>query len=294
MKILFIGTVEFSLNALEKLIDIQADVVGVCTKKSSNFNSDYADLTPICNNNNIPYQFVNDINSEDNISWIKKLNPDIIFCFGWSALIKEQLLNLPKLGIIGYHPAQLPYNRGRHPIIWALALGLKKSASTFFFMKKNADDGDILSQKEFQILFKDNAKSLYSKVTKIALKQIEIFVPQLEAESFIKIKQNHSISNTWRKRSARDGIIDFRMSSIAIYNLVRGLTKPYIGASIFYKEVEIKIWRVEIIELNNSENIEYGKILDVQNDIITIKTYDNAIKIIEHNFINLPKIGEYL
>ena len=52
------------------------------------------------------------------------------------------------MGILGYHPSLLPFNRGRHPIIWALALGLKETGSTFFFMDENADTGDIVSQKK--------------------------------------------------------------------------------------------------------------------------------------------------
>ncbi|MBD3842642.1 MAG: formyl transferase, partial [Campylobacterales bacterium] len=58
MKILFIGTVEFSYKALEKLIELKAEVVGVCTKDKSNFNSDFADLTPLCKENKIPFKFV--------------------------------------------------------------------------------------------------------------------------------------------------------------------------------------------------------------------------------------------
>ena len=53
---------------------------------------------------------------------------------------------------MGYHPAELPYNRGRHPIIWALALGLKSTASTFFYMKEGADDGDIISQEIVKLI----------------------------------------------------------------------------------------------------------------------------------------------
>ena len=60
------------------------------------------------------------------------MRPDIIFCFGWSRLIKEELLKIPKKGVVGYHPAMLPKNRGRHPLIWALALGIKTTGSTFF------------------------------------------------------------------------------------------------------------------------------------------------------------------
>ena len=293
MKILFVGTVEFSYKALEKLIELKAELVGVCTKDKSNFNSDFADLTPLCKENKIPYKFVDDINSKENIEWINTLNPDIIFCFGWSNLIKKELLNLPIMGVIGYHPASLPQNRGRHPLIWALVLGLNQSASTFFFMQEGADDGDILSQEEFEILYEDDAKSLYNKVSKVALNQIENFLPKLQNNSFQRIKQNHDKANIWRKRGKADGKIDFRMTSNAIYNLVRALAKPYVGAHIEYKGQDISVWKVEEINFDKN-NIEFGKVLENDDNTITVRTYDKAIKIIEHDFKELPKVGEYL
>jgi methionyl-tRNA formyltransferase len=293
VKILFIGTVEFSYQALIKLIALDADIAGVCTKEKSKFNSDFADLTPLCRKNNIPFKFVDDINSVENINWIKNLKPDIIFCFGWSNLIKKELLTLAPMGVVGFHPAALPQNRGRHPLIWALALGLKQSASTFFFMDEGADTGDILSQEYFDILYEDDAKSLYDKVTSIALKQIEDFLPKLQNNSFQRIKQNHNKANTWRKRGKNDGKIDFRMTANAIYNLVRALTKPYVGAYIEYKGEEISVWKVEEINFDE-KNIEFGKVLENDGTRITVKTYDKAIRIMEHDFKELPKVGEYL
>jgi methionyl-tRNA formyltransferase len=293
MKIVFIGTVEFSKKALQKLIDIDAEVVGVCTKEKSNFNSDFTDLTSICNKNSIPYKFVTDINSIENINWIKTLNPDIIFCFGWSSLIKKELLILAPMGVVGFHPTKLPENRGRHPLIWALALGLKESASTFFFMDEGADSGDILSQKQFNISDIDNAQTLYKKVVDVALIQIEDFVPKLQNNTYERIKQNHNLANTWRKRGKTDGKIDFRMSSEAIYNLVRALTKPYIGAHIEYKGQDISIWKVSIVE-SSQNNIECGKVLKSDNNKFTVKTYNGAIEILEHDFNELPEIMEYL
>ena len=100
-------------------------------------------------------------------------------------------------------------------------------------------------------------------------------------------------SNIWRKRTKIDGQIDFRMSSNAIYNLVRALTKPYVGAHINYKGKEIKIWKVEIAK-NKKNNIECGKILNTSKNKITVKTYDGAVIITHHEFLKKPNIGEYI
>ena len=112
MKIFFIGTVEFSKITLQKLIELKANIVGVATKAQSKFNSDFVNLTPLCENHKIQSKIITDINSPEAISWITSLEPDIIFCFGWSSLLKTELLNLAPMGVVGYHPTELPKNRG--------------------------------------------------------------------------------------------------------------------------------------------------------------------------------------
>jgi methionyl-tRNA formyltransferase len=293
MKVVLIGSVEFSLRSLEKLISINVDLVGVCAKELSPFNSDFSDLKPLCDANAIPCLYVDDINSNDSVEWIENLNPDVIFCFGWSYLIKKRILNIAPMGVIGYHPAKLPKNRGRHPLIWALSLGLEKSASTFFFMDEGTDSGDILSQVDFEITYQDNARSIYDKVIDIALLQIESLVSKLTRNNYTRIRQNEQESNIWRKRNELDGEINFRMSSKSIYNLTRALTKPYIGAHIKYNEKNISIWAVrEIHEV--PKNIEPGKVLNSDDKTFVVKTYDGAVEIIAHDFKDIPRIGEYL
>ena len=185
MKIVFIGAVKFSESCLKCLIEMNVDIAAVCTLHESSFNADHVDLTPLCNKNHIPVSYTSDINSEDSINWIKSHDPDIIFCFGWSRLLKKEILNIAPLGVIGYHPAALPKNRGRHPIIWSLVLGLAKTASTFFFMDEGADSGDILSQELVNIDFHDNATILYRKIIETALKQIEHFYPKLLSNHYL-------------------------------------------------------------------------------------------------------------
>jgi methionyl-tRNA formyltransferase len=295
MRIAYIGSVIFSAKLLEKLISINANVVGVVTKNESTFNSDFFDLSFLAQSNNIPFHYTSNINSSESVSWLKELNPDVVFCFGWSNLIKKEVLNISRLGVIGYHPTLLPYNKGRHPLIWAKILGLKKSGSTFFFMDEGADTGDIISQKEFIIDFEDNANVLYNRLIEIALFQIEDLHSDLKNGSYIRLQQDTTKGNTWRKRVKKDGLIDFRMNSFVICNLVRALTKPYVGAHVEYKEAEIKIWGVELSTYdNNNDIIEPGKVLSIIENKIEVKTGDSSIWLVDYEFKELPQVGTYI
>ena len=271
MKVVFIGAVQFSAKCLEVVYNSSAKIVGVCTLKESLSNSDHQDLLPIAKNFDIPCFYVEDINSESSVDWIKNKQPDVIFCFGWSRLLKKKILDIAPLGVVGFHPAALPANRGRHPLIWALFLGLKKTASTFFFMEEGADSGDILSQEEITIDSNEDAMSLYQKVTQTAHSQINDFIPLLENRSYIRTKQDNGKANYWRKRGVKDGEIDWRMSAKSVYNLVRALTRPYDGAYFTKDGEEIKVWKVEVLKDENQENIEPGKILRTEGSNVVVK-----------------------
>lgn len=296
MRIVFIGTVEFSYNALNILVQNSFEVVGVISSSNTLLNSDFKDLTPICEKHKIPIKYVSNINSIENIEYIKSLNPDVIYCFGWSRLIRSELLNIAPYGVVGFHPAELPKNRGRHPIIWALVLGLTQTGSTFFFMDEGADSGDILSQKTITIEQDDNARSLYDKITQTAVDQILGFTKAFVEGKYERKQQNHSLANVWRKRSKKDGKIDFRMSAMSIYNLVRALTNPYLGAH--YEDdngSEYKVWECVVNnEIADIEHYEYGKVIAVDENAFTVKCGEGAIKIIQHEFETIPKLGSYL
>ena len=77
MKIIFIGAVKFSRIILQKLIDLDAQVVGVCTKEKSEFNSDFEDLSFLCKKNEIPFRYLGKNILKDDCDWIKSFNPDI-------------------------------------------------------------------------------------------------------------------------------------------------------------------------------------------------------------------------
>jgi methionyl-tRNA formyltransferase len=293
MRIVFIGAVEFSFKALRHLISLEAQIVGVCTLKASEFNADHVDLRPLSEAHAIPSFYVEDINSNETLDWIRDKSPDVIFCFGWSRMIKKDLLSLPPLGIVGFHPAALPANRGRHPIVWALVLGLENTASTFFFMNDGADSGDILSQEEIIIASHDDARTLYDKVVQTAMVQITKFLPLLAKGTSPRIKQNESLANVWRKRGYADGQIDWRMSAQSIHNLVRGLGLPYAGAHFLLDGNEIKVWKTTII-LDSKKNYEPGKVISCTSGIIVIKCGEDAIALLDTEPKLKENIGPYL
>tara|TARA_B100001094_G_C18106325_1_gene758583 strand:- start:117 stop:998 length:882 start_codon:yes stop_codon:yes gene_type:complete len=278
MRILFIGAVKFSEKMLLKLISIQAEIVGVITLQKSAFNTDHHDLTSICKEAGIPVKYSENINSSGDLNWIKSKKPHVIYCFGWSRLLKTSILNVAPLGVIGYHPAALPKNRGRHPLIWALVLGLEETASTFFFMDEGADSGDIISQYPVKIESYDDAGTLYKKITKVAQKQVVEITESLKKGSFIRTPQNHKKATYWRKRSKIDGKIDWRMSSKSIHNLVRALAKPYAGAHFDFENKIIKVWAADVIK-SIEGNIEPGKVISSDLSGTIVKTGDHYIKL---------------
>lgn len=294
MRIIYIGAVDFSQHCLRVVLGNQGRVVGIVTTKNAKNNSDYSDLTPIAVENNIPIHYCKNVNNNETIEWIKDKMPDIIFCWGFSQLIKAELLSIAPQGVIGVHPALLPQNRGRHPLIWALALGLKESGLTFFGMDEGADSGPILSQERFSIEDNDDAATLYARVKELATKQISLFLPALTAKTAKFIEQNPAAASYWRKRSHKDGVIDWRMSVSAILNLVRALSQPYPGAEFRYKEQSITVWKARRYVGPVPENTEPGKVMKIAEDRPVIKCHDGAIVLIEYEPQFMCTVGDYI
>lgn len=295
MKVIFIGCVESSAIFLKALLEEKADIVGVITKSESKFNSDFRDLSDIAEQNKIPYFYVKSINDDQTYEFIKGLNPDVGFCLGWSQLIKKELLDMFPKGIIGFHPAALPQNRGRHPLIWALALGLDETASSFFILDETADTGKVISQERIPILYEDNARTLYDRVMGTAKIQLRELWNDICSNSVHIIEDKEQKGNTWRKRGKDDGKIDWRMSSRNIYNLVRALSEPYIGAHFTYNGYDYKVWEVKELEDIVYKNIEPGKIVEEKEDKqFVVKTGDGLIQLICYDKKFTPQVGEYL
>lgn len=295
MKALFIGSVQFSaklLNVIKKNSNIE--LVGLVTKQKSTFNSDFVDISLEFESSSRPDTFYfKNSNSEEMEKWIADKKPEVIFCLGWSHLLPQSVLNVPQL-TVGYHPASLPANRGRHPIIWALCLGLPETSSTFFEITATADEGDILSQQKVTIKPDDYAADLYERLEDVAEVQLEKLLNDLVQGQLKPIKQDEQHSNYWRKRQKLDGKIDWRMSAKSIYNLIRALAPPYPGAYFTHNEIEFTVLKSQILSGKDFENRIPGEIINILDGKPVIKTGDDLVLLEKLNSnIDLNK-GDFL
>ena len=296
LRIAFIGCVESSRVALKALLSLTpslCEVVGVVTMRSNRINSDHEDLSVIVSPD-IPLLYVEDAPSDaQQAEWLRALMPDLIFCVGWSRLLGNDVLCVAPRGVVGFHPAALPANRGRHPLVWAIALGLTQTASSFFLMDAGADSGPLLSQLPIDIAAEDDATSLYSKVLALLPSQVESIVLGMSSGSLVPQSQDGSRATYWRKRSADDGRIDWRMDSSSVRNLVRALVRPYPGAHFVYQGREVKVWKCTESEAG-APNVEPGKVLDVFGRRITVRCGGGSVCLIDHELDTLPSSGDYL
>ena len=298
MRIGFVGCVESSQVALKALVASgmsDYEVVGVITKKKSLFNNDFVDLSHFCDEQSIPYFHYNRHSDDAVERFMRDLKPDVIFCIGWSHLLRTNFLKIANHGVIGFHPAKLPSNRGRHPIIWALVLGLKETASTFFKMEEGADTGPVVSQVDIEIRPNFSARRLYDEILKAVSFQVPRIAGDLVDGSLKYAIQDNSQSNAWRKRTSRDGIIDFRMAAEDIHNLVLALSEPYPGAAVNFRDEQYLVWKSALCFEEYPRNFEPGRVLGVEKDVILLKAAGmSAVYLWQKGLSEQITEGEYL
>lgn len=277
MKIIFIGGVQFSHTILETILNENFPVEAVFSYDESKkkFYSDYASFDDITKHHKIKHIKVMNINDKDNVELIKKIQPDLILVIGWSQLLKDELLKIPTIGVIGSHPTELPKFRGRSPISWSIIKGLTESALTFFYITPGIDDGDILSQEKFQITSNDDATSLYETMTQLGKKMILQSLPLLKSSTAKRTPQNPiDFIENWPKRTPEDGKINWSKTAKEIHTLIRASTHPYPGAFTFLHGSKITIWKSTLLKCQ-SEGI--GKIMNIDDDGIHVGTGNNVL-----------------
>ena len=246
MKIAFIGGVKFSHGILSTILENKKNVSIVFSyeeNKKKSF-SDMVSFDTLTDKYQINHIRVDNINDKNNVKVLKEIKPDVILVMGWSQLLKSEIIKIPKYGVIGSHPTELPKFRGRAPIPWAILKKLKESALTFFYIQEGIDNGDIILQKKFAVTSDDDASSLYEKIIHIGKEMVIELLLLLESEKLMGKKQDSKMFlENWPKRTPEDGRIDWKLPAEEIHRLIRASTKPYPGAFTFFKNRKITIWK---------------------------------------------------
>ena len=243
-------------------------------KKKKNY-SDFANFNEISKKYNVLHKQVDKINDKKNVELIRSLQPDLIFVMGWSQLLSDELIDIPKIGIIGSHPTELPKYRGRAPIPWTILKNLTQSALTFFWINPGTDEGPIENQKFFKIDQSDDASSIYKKIIDIGKNMILEDLELIESGELRKIPQDQTkFIENWPKRQPDDGKINWSKSSSDIHRLIRASTHPYPGAFTYFGKKKIKIWKATI---SSDKSKGIGRIMEITDDKIKVGTADSSI-----------------
>lgn len=235
-------------------------------------------------------------NYEDDIS---NLKPDIIFVVGWSQLVSDKIIKSAKIGVIGFHPAKLPKDRGRSVLAWQISEGYTKSAVSMIWIDSGVDTGNIIGQKDYNINYNDNIRDVLDKVYDICLDLTETYYPIILSGNNISLAQDTIKATYRRKRNKRDGIIDWNKNSFEIYNLIRAITEPYPGAIAYYKYREWLILNGYEYKVNEIYKDELpGTILEFKlNKGMVVKTKDEGILIdkvkIDNKYIAKNELQKY-
>src|SRR6185295_13788641 len=242
------GAVEFSRECLSSLLRIHAPLVGVISlpPRLAGRHADYADLAPTALGAGLESVASGDVNGPEVLAALRRWAPDVLLVLGWSQLLKGPLLAAPRLGTIGSHPALLPKNRGRHPVIWQIINGEKESGLTLFWLDESADRGPLFLQERFPLDADEDAGTFYAKMTRVAVNMMPEVVRLLESGNPPRLPQDDSQATSLRKRSEQDGWIDWTRPASEIHALVRALTHPYPGATSFFGEQPVVLWKSRV------------------------------------------------
>lgn len=221
-----------------------------------------------------------DVNSPQTVAAVAAVRPDAVFVVGWSQLVREELIEVPPLGVFGMHPTLLPKHRGRAPLPWTILSGLARTGVTLFqIVDPTADSGPVLDQIEVPVAADETATSLYEKIRAAHVELIRRCVPALAEGRAERRPQDDRRASSWPRRTPGDGIIDWDVRAAYLYDFVRAQTRPYPGAFTFAGEEKIVVWRATPVALE--EHRPAGTVVSRSGAGVVVACGDGALVLLE-------------
>ena len=264
MRIVFMGTPDFSVPALKALVEAGHQVTAVVTQpdKPKGRGKD-VQMTPVkiqALEYGIPvYQPVK-VKTPEFVEVLKKEAPDAIVVIAFGQILSKEILDLPKYGCVNIHASLLPKYRGAAPIQWAVIDGEKETGVTTMMMDVGLDTGDILETKVIPLDPKETSGSLFEKLSEAGGPLILSTLEKLEKGTL--------------------GDINWTMSATAIERLIRGLN-PWPSAYTFYNGKTLKIWDADVLEEAVPTDAVPGQVLQADKHGFTVAAGEGILKINE-------------
>ncbi|MDE5860570.1 MAG: methionyl-tRNA formyltransferase [Ruminococcus sp.] len=284
MKIVFMGTPDFAVPCLRKLVESPHEVVAVFTQPDKPKGRGYKMIpTPVKSvamEYDIPvYQPVSLRNGEDaekSLEILKNISPDLIVVTAYGQILPKEILELPKYRCINIHASLLPAYRGSAPINWCLLNGEKITGITSMLMSEGLDTGDMLIKKSTEISVNETYQELYTRLADMGGEVLAETITAIESGTLIPEKQDDSLSSHAPMIRKEMSFLDFSKSVKEIHNTIRGVTGfTTLGGK------RLKIFKSEIV--SGTSGAEDGTVVNAGD--FTVKCGDGGL--IKFNEIQL-------
>ncbi len=239
---------EIGYECLDALIWNDEYILGVITHQDNpNEKIWFRSVAGLAVKYGIPVSTPETVNTREWINRIRAWKPDIIFSFYYRNMIKEEILQIPRLGSFNMHGSLLPRYRGRVPINWAVLHGETETGVTLHHMVKHADAGDIVDQEKIMIGPEDTSYDVFNNAVPAARKLLERQLDAITLGTAPRRRQDESQATYFGGRKPEDGRIDWPAGAETIYNLVRAVTHPYPGAFTYSGGKKLFIWSARLL-----------------------------------------------
>ncbi|MCR1951487.1 MULTISPECIES: methionyl-tRNA formyltransferase [unclassified Clostridium] len=286
MKIVFMGTPDFAVPSLKKIIETYG-VESVFTQpdkpKGRGKKMAYSPVKEVALEKNIRvFQPIKLKEDREAIEYLKELKPDFIIVVAFGQILTKEVLDIPKYGCINLHASLLPMYRGAAPLNWAIIKGEKKSGNTTMLMDVGLDTGDMLLKDEVEITDNMTAGELHDVLMEKGAELLINTIEGLYNGSIIPEKQSEE--TFYAKMLNKElGRINWNNTAKDIHNLIRGLN-PWPIAHTTYDDKSMKIYESEVLCENS--NKEPGTIINVSKEGMKVSTGSGVLLVKKIQFPN--------
>ena len=301
MKAVFMGTPDFAVPTLQKMVDMGIEITAVVTQpdkaKGRGKKVIYSPVKECALAHDLPvYQPVRIKKDPEFIQTLRDMAPDVIVVVAFGQILSQEILDIPQYGSINVHGSLLPKYRGAAPIQWSIINGDNVTGITTMYMDAGMDTGDMIQKYEINIEENDTYGTLYEKMKILGGKAIVETLEKVADGTVQRKKQpdEYSIAKMIEKEM---GEIDWNKSSKDIRNLIRGFN-PMPGAYTILKDnTKMKVWMAEFSDIVAENEVAPGTfiIADSKRGLF-VKTGDGVLELTEIQMPNLKRMSakEYL